>query len=159
MHFLTGTERFQPSAPGPSRHPPRTCALPVPFPATLPASEPGKSKPSLSFPFQSVAIKCWQHHGVCSVHWCQTKQDLIPILPSAHKKLQKTSTRVHSYHSESQNGAGESQGMERERRCVEVKNRQMRNNSPQESSILTETTTKKHFVTATSQGSPAVSPG
>lgn len=116
-----------------------------------------KAQPLL--PFQSVAIKCWQHHGVCSVHWCQMKQDLIPILPSAHKKLQKTSTRVHSYHSESQNGAGESQGMERERRCMEVKNRQMRSNSPQESSILTETTTKKHFVTATSQGSPAVSPG
>lgn len=117
-----------------------------------------KAQPLL--PLQSVPIKCWQHHEVCSVHWCQMKQDLILILPSAHKKLQKTPTRVHSYHSESQNptGVGESQGMERERRCMEVKNRQMRNNS-QESSILTETTTKKHSVTATSQGSPSVFPG
>lgn len=41
--------------------------------------------------------------------------------------------------------------MQREKGCMELKNRQTRNNSPQESSILTKTTTKNHFVAGTSQ--------
>lgn len=59
LHFPTGTERFQPSAPGPSRHPPRTCALPVPFPATLPAGIfPASSNTILHALFIPLAKSC-----------------------------------------------------------------------------------------------------
>lgn len=124
--------------------------------SVCPASETGKSKLSLSV---SDRDKCWQHHGVFSVHSCQMKPDLIPILPSAHKKLQKTINETPQLAiTESQNptGVGEREGMQRKRRGMQVKNRQMRSNSPQESSILTETTPKNHL--GTSQVSPGEFP-